>query len=84
MLRFLLAIAVLVQSQQLPRPAFETGVDLIAVDVHVVDRHGKPIADLKADDFEVDISPAGAGRSRRCSSCRTPSRTFQARQPHPP
>ena len=33
--------------QQLPRPTFETGVDLISVDVHVVDRNCKPIVDLK-------------------------------------
>ena len=49
---------------QLPRPTFETGVELISVDVHVVDKNGKPIGDLKPDDFEVEIG----GRRRRISS----------------
>lgn len=50
--------------QQLPKPTFETGVELISVDVHVVDKNGKPIVDLKPEDFEVDI----AGRGRRIAS----------------
>jgi VWFA-related protein len=53
-----------IAAQQLPKPTFETGVELISVDVHVVDKRGKPIADLKAEDFEVDIS----GRRRKISS----------------
>ena len=50
--------------QQLPRPTFETGVDLISVDVHVVDKNGKPLRDLRAEDFEVDIG----GRRRPIAS----------------
>jgi VWFA-related protein len=60
-----LAIAGLpIAAQQLPKPTFETGVELISVDVNVVDKRGTPIADLKAEDFEVDIS----GRRRKISS----------------
>jgi len=58
------AVLLLAQMQQLPRPTFETGVELISVDVHVVDKNGKPIGDLKADEFEVDI----AGRRRKIAS----------------
>lgn len=50
--------------KQLPKPAFETGVELISIDVHVVDKNGKPIADLPPDAFEVDIS----GRRRKIAS----------------
>lgn len=53
-----------VQAPQLPRPSFETGVDLILVDAHVVDKDGKPIADLRPEDFDVEIS----GRGRKVSS----------------
>lgn len=64
--RGLIALAVLVaaQTQQLPRPTFETGVDVVLVDVHVVDRNGRPIRDLRPEEFEVQIS----GRNRRVQS----------------
>lgn len=50
--------------KQLPKPTFETGVELITIDVHVVDKNSKPIVDLKPDDFEIDI----AGRRRKIAS----------------
>jgi VWFA-related protein len=50
---FALLALVLVQTQQ---PTFKSGVDLVAVDVHVVDRQGRPVVDLKAGDFEVRIA----------------------------
>ena len=55
MMRFvaLLAALILVQSQQ---PTFKSGVDLVAVDVHVVDRQGRPVVDLKPEDFQVEIT----------------------------
>jgi VWFA-related protein len=56
----ILALASIVLSihtqQQLPRPTFETGVDVVLVDVHVVDKQGKPILDLHPEDFEVEVS----------------------------
>lgn len=52
------------QPQQLPRPTFETGVDVVLVDVHVVDKQGKPIRDLRPEEFEVQIS----GKRRPISS----------------
>ena len=61
---FLLAIVLAAQQQQLPRPTFETGVNVVLVDVHVVDRQGKPILDLKPDDFDVMVS----GKRRRVTS----------------
>jgi len=36
-------------------PTFRTGVDLVAVDVAVVDRRGRPIEDLHAAEFGVKI-----------------------------
>jgi VWFA-related protein len=57
-------VGVAIAAQQLPKPTFETGVELISVDVHVVDKNGKPIVDLRPDDFEVDIS----GRRRKIAS----------------
>ncbi|HYN09035.1 MAG TPA: VWA domain-containing protein [Vicinamibacterales bacterium] len=38
------------------RQTFKTAVDLVAVEVNVVDKDGKPIEDLKPEDFEVWIS----------------------------
>jgi VWFA-related protein len=37
------------------KPVFKSGVELVRVDVQVVDNHGFPIADLKADAFDVAI-----------------------------
>ena len=45
-------------------PTFRTGVDLVAVDVSVVDRNGKPVTDLLAPDFAVKID----GQPRRVVS----------------
>jgi VWFA-related protein len=68
MLKRLVASAIVLWTpqagQQLPRPGFETHVDIVLVDAHVVDRNGKPIADLRPDEFEVEIS----GRRRRVAS----------------
>jgi len=50
---FALLALVLVQTQQ---PTFKSGVDLVAVDAHVVDRQGRPVVDLKAGDFDVRIA----------------------------
>jgi VWFA-related protein len=50
---WLFAAALALQAQQ---PTFKSGVDLVAVDVHVVDRQGRPVVDLKPEDFEVQIA----------------------------
>ena len=39
--------------QQTPPPAFRTRVDSIFVDVTVTDKQGKPVTDLKPEDFEI-------------------------------
>jgi VWFA-related protein len=49
---------------QLPRPTFATGVEVVLVDAHVVDRQGKPVVDLRPAEFEVEIS----GRKRKVAS----------------
>jgi VWFA-related protein len=36
-------------------PTFRTGVDLVAIDVAVIDRNGRPVEDLRAPDFSVKI-----------------------------
>src|SRR5262245_10445960 len=36
-------------------PTFKTGIDLVAVDVAVIDRRGRPVEDLRAPEFSVKI-----------------------------
>ncbi|MGE5834525.1 MAG: VWA domain-containing protein [Acidobacteriota bacterium] len=55
-----LALAAILASA-FQRQTFNTGVDLVAVDVTVVDKDGRPVEDLAITDFEVLIS----GRSRK-------------------
>ena len=43
------------QDEPIQGPTFRTGVDLVAVDVAVVDRRGRPIEDLRAPEFSVKI-----------------------------
>jgi VWFA-related protein len=43
------------QEEPIQGPTFRTGVDLIAVDVSVVDRRGRPVEDLHAPEFSVKI-----------------------------
>lgn len=45
-------------------PVFKSGVEIVAVDVQVVDRDGRPVADLGSDQFEVSID----GRRRRVAT----------------
>ena len=54
-LSWVLVVALAQQPAQLPKPTFETGVNLILVDVHVVDKNGHPILDLTPEDFDVRI-----------------------------
>ena len=47
-----LAAALLLAEQQ---PVFRGRVDLVAVDVHVVDKTGRPVADLRPEDFRITV-----------------------------
>src|SRR4051812_15587706 len=61
----LAAIALLAQdppAQQ--RPTFKSGIDVVPVDVSVVDRTGRPIADLESSDFTLAVD----GKPRRIAS----------------
>jgi VWFA-related protein len=46
------------------QPAFTAGVQLVAVDVRVTDRDGRPVGDLTAQDFDVTID----GKPRKVES----------------
>ena len=41
------------QTAPQPAPVFRSGVDLVRMDVRAVDRDGRPVTDLKAEDVEV-------------------------------
>jgi hypothetical protein len=45
-------------------PVFRSGVELVAIDVQVVDRDGRPTVSLEADQFDVSID----GRKRKVLS----------------
>lgn len=65
------------------QPVFRSGVDLISIDLTVVDRDGRRVADLVADDFEVLIdgkprdvvSAAFVGATGASEAARAPDRT---------
>ena len=50
--------------QAQPPQTFKSSVDLVPVDVNVIDRNGRPIADLTAQDFSLKVD----GRPRRIAS----------------
>jgi VWFA-related protein len=45
-------------AQEPARPRFRSGVDLVTVDVAVLDDDGRPIEDLRAEDFEIRVDGA--------------------------
>jgi VWFA-related protein len=47
-----------------PKPTFKSSVDLVPVDVNVLDRTGRPVADLTAQDFSLKVD----GKSRRIAT----------------
>ena len=67
-----LAAAAVLSAQDKPAPepaghapqTFKSSVDLVPVDVNVIDRNGKPIADLTAQDFSLKVD----GKPRRIAS----------------
>jgi VWFA-related protein len=54
----------LAQEPQPPRSTFRSNVDLVPVDVNVVDRNGRPVSDLRAEDFTLAVD----GKPRRIAS----------------
>src|SRR5687768_11543530 len=78
-----LAVATLAASQepQPPRTTFRSAVDLVPVDVSVVDRNGRPVSDLSADDFTLTVD----GRPRRIASAQfiAAERATQTAPPKP-
>ena len=52
------------QEPQPPRTTFKSNVDLVPVDVNVVDRDGRPVADLRVEDFTLAVD----GKPRRIVS----------------
>ena len=58
---FLLAPALLLAGQQ---ATFKTSVDMVAVDVSIVDRNGRPVDDLTPGEFTLKVD----GRPRKLSS----------------
>lgn len=53
-----------VDAQQVRTPVFRAEVELVAIDVSVVDRDGRPVTGLQATDFQVTID----GKDRRVAS----------------
>jgi VWFA-related protein len=49
----MLAGLVFSAQQQPPPPVFRGGANLVRVDVTVTDKHGEPVGDLTADDFDI-------------------------------
>src|SRR5689334_9181827 len=49
---------------QAPRTTFKSSVDLVPVDVSVLDRNGRPVTDLAASDFTLEVD----GKPRRIAS----------------
>lgn len=60
----LLAVALFLAAPQAQQATFKTAVDLVAVDVSIVDKNGRPIDDLKPEDFILKVD----GKPRKLSS----------------
>jgi VWFA-related protein len=61
---FLVVLVSFLHGQEQKPPVFKSGVELVAIDVRVTDRDGRPLADLTPGDFEVAID----GKPRRVVS----------------
>ena len=64
---------------QVQGPTFRTGIDLVAVDVAVIDRNGRPVEDLRAPDFSVKID--GAQKSGNAPVTATVVAAYHCRVP---
>ncbi len=60
----LLPLAAIAQDPQPPRSTFKSAVDLVPVDVSVIDKSGRPVSDLSAQDFTLTVD----GKPRRIAS----------------
>lgn len=60
----LAAHAVLSAAPQQPQATFKSTVDLVAVDVSIVDKNGRPVDDLTLDEFTLKVD----GKSRKLST----------------
>jgi len=60
----LLPLAATAQDPQPPRSTFKSAVDLVPVDVSVIDKSGRPVSDLSAQDFTLAVD----GKPRRIAS----------------
>ena len=58
------ALLLATAQEQQPRTTFRSAVDLVPVDVNVLDKSGRPVADLEAKDFTLMVD----GRPRRIAS----------------
>jgi VWFA-related protein len=80
----LLAIGAVVaaqQSGQPPQTTFKSGVDLILIEATVLDKDGRPIADLQAKDFSIKLG----GRTRTVAAAEyIPAGRTTAAAPAPP
>ena len=67
------------QPQQQPSATFRAGVDLVAVDIGVVDRNGRPVDDLTPADFRLRVD----GRPREIVSAEFVSFRYPDAEPAP-
>ena len=63
-----------------PKPTFKSSVDLVPVDVNVLDRSGRPVADLTAQDFSLKVD----GKARRIAMAQFIAVTRNVEQSAPP
>ena len=68
------------QQEGQPRSTFKSSVDLVPVDVNVLDKTGRPIPDLTADDFSLKVD----GKPRRIVSAQFITATRNVEQAPPP
>jgi VWFA-related protein len=69
------------RQDQPPRTTFRSTVDLVPVDVNVIDKSGRPVSDLAAEDFTLSVD----GRPRRIASAQfiSVSRAIETAPPQP-
>ena len=69
------------QDPQQPKTTFRSAVDLVPVDVNVLDKNGRPVEDLEANDFTLTVD----GKSRRIASAEfiSVTRAIESEPPKP-